>query len=378
MRRVTLGTTGIETSCLGFGCASLGSPRRRGAGAPGARRRLRRRRHLVRPRAALRRRPGGGDRRALPQGPPRDSGADLQQGRAGARAAAARGLKAALMPAARAAVQAVPALRGAPAPLAAPRRRKALPLTPGARSPAPLETSLRRLGTDHLDLYALHGVAASALTEPVLRALEDVRAAGKARAVAVASDAGGRARRHRAIGAPFGAVQAALPAPGAPDALLPAARGRGLRRHRALGLRHRRQPSRRSRRAPPPTRPSARRSTGRRGPRPRCRGLLERAFALNPDGVVLVSMFCPEPRREPPRRAVDPAATTLEAPPGFYGLDRRAVGRTGGQQKHARTARLPRQRRAALRAPASPSGEGRLRRARCPPPTPSGQEASGG
>ena len=25
MRRVTLGTTGIETSCLGFGCASLGT-----------------------------------------------------------------------------------------------------------------------------------------------------------------------------------------------------------------------------------------------------------------------------------------------------------------------------------------------------------------
>ena len=34
MRRVTLGTTGIETSCLGFGCASLGS---RVGEAPGLR-----------------------------------------------------------------------------------------------------------------------------------------------------------------------------------------------------------------------------------------------------------------------------------------------------------------------------------------------------
>ena len=34
MRRVTLGTTGIETSCLGFGCASLGS---RVGAAPGLR-----------------------------------------------------------------------------------------------------------------------------------------------------------------------------------------------------------------------------------------------------------------------------------------------------------------------------------------------------
>ena len=35
MRRVTLGGTGIETSCLGFGCASLGS--RVGEAAAGGR-----------------------------------------------------------------------------------------------------------------------------------------------------------------------------------------------------------------------------------------------------------------------------------------------------------------------------------------------------
>ena len=75
MRRVTLGETGIETSCLGFGCASLGSRVAAADGRAGAGGGVRRGRHLVRPRAALRRRPGRGDRRAVPEGAPR-RGAD--------------------------------------------------------------------------------------------------------------------------------------------------------------------------------------------------------------------------------------------------------------------------------------------------------------
>ena len=66
MRRVSLGATGIETSCLGFGCAGARLASGRGRGPPGARRGLRRWGDLVRPRAGLRRRPGRGDRRPLP------------------------------------------------------------------------------------------------------------------------------------------------------------------------------------------------------------------------------------------------------------------------------------------------------------------------
>jgi aryl-alcohol dehydrogenase-like predicted oxidoreductase len=299
MRRVTLGTTGIETSCLGFGCASLGS---RVGAAPGLRalaaafdagvtwldlaplygggraeeiagRFLKGRRDRVQVCSKVGLAPGGGE------------------GLGGS-------LKAALMPAARAAVKAVPALR----PLlrrSGVQAAKALPLTRELVTGA-LETSLRRLGTDHLDLYALHGVAPEALTEPVLRALEDARAAGKARAAAVAGDeAAGLAAI--AIGAPFGVVQAALPPPGAAPgaapsaagALLPAARAAGFGAivHSVFGVEGSLAALKARMAADEGLRAAV---TGGEDPDPDralARRLLERAFALNPDGVVLVSMF---------------------------------------------------------------------------------------
>jgi aryl-alcohol dehydrogenase-like predicted oxidoreductase len=288
MRQVTLGTTGIKTSCLGFGCASLGSRVGEASGlraleaaydagvtwldlAPlygGGRaeeiagRFLKGRRDTVQVCSKVGLAPGGGGM---------------------------GGLKAALMPAARAAVQAVPALRpllrrsGAQAAMA-------LPLTPELVTRS-LETSLRRLGTDHLDLYALHGVDASALTEPVLRALEDVRAAGKTRAVAVAGDAAcGLAAI--GIGAPFGVVQAAVPVPGAADALLPAARaaGFGVILHSVFGVEGSLAALEARAAADPAFRAAVTGGTGDVG-QALARRLLERAFARNPDGVVLVSMF---------------------------------------------------------------------------------------
>ena len=208
------------------------------------------------------------------------------------------------MPAARAAVQAVPALR-ALLRRSGVQAAKALPLTPELLT-GTLEASLRRLGTDHLDLYALHGVAAAALTEPVLRALEDIRAAGKARAVAVASDAeAGLAAI--GIGAPFGVVQAALPAPGAADALLPAARAAGFGAivHSVFGIEgslRGAQGARRRRPGLPRGGASAGQGTGGISTGRWPRRLLARAFALNPDGVVLVSMFSGQPGAEPRRR----------------------------------------------------------------------------
>ena len=195
------------------------------------------------------------------------------------------------MPLARAAVQAVPSLRGVLRRGGA-HRPQTLPLTPALLT-ATLEESLRRLGTDHLDLYALHGVARRGPDRArSLRALEDIRASGKARAVAVASDAAAGLAAI-AIGAPFGVVQAAAPAPGAPDALLPAARaaGFGVVLHSVFGIEGSLAALRARAAADPAFRAAVAGGAGDldRGAWPR--RLLARALALNPEGVVLVSMF---------------------------------------------------------------------------------------
>ena len=161
-----------------------------------------------------------------------------------------------------------------------------------------------------------------------MRALEDILAAGKARAEAVASDASaGLAAEAR--GAPFGVVQAALPAPGAPDALLPAARaaGFGVVVHSVFGVVGSLAALKAHAAADPAFRAAA---TGGAGDPDRAlaRRLLARAFALNPDGVVLASMFSDASRVQnlavaaaPP----DPAAALLDRlaagqpslPPGY-------------------------------------------------------------
>jgi aryl-alcohol dehydrogenase-like predicted oxidoreductase len=285
MRRVTLGATGIETSCLGFGCASLGS---RVGEDPG-------RRALE---AAFEAGVTWLDLAPLyGAGRAEEIAGRFLRGRRDAvqicskvgLAPATGGIKAALMPAARAAVQAVPALR-ALLRRSGVQAAKTLPLTP-ALVTGTLETSLKRLGTDYLDLYALHDVSAAALTEEVARALEDIRAAGKARAVAVAGDAAAGLAAI-GIGAPFGVVQAALPSPGAPDALLPAARAAGFGAivHSVFGI-DGSLAALRARAAADPALAAA--LTGGAGELDAAlaRRLLERAFARNPDGVVLVSMF---------------------------------------------------------------------------------------
>ena len=290
MRRVTIGATGIETSCLGFGCASLGSrvgeePGRRalstafdagvtwfdlapiyGAGRAEeiVGRFLRGRRDQIQlcSKVGL----------AMP-------------GDAG-------GLKAALMPVARAAVQKVPALRGL-LRRSGVQAAKSLPLTPELLT-STLEGSLRRLGTDYLDLYALHSVAAAALTEPVLRSLEDILASGKVRAIAMASDEEGGLAAIR-VGAPFAVVQVEAPYLGAPDRLLPAAAaaGFGAILHSVLGI----GGSFATLQARAARNPTFRAQVGAAEGNPErelSRALLARAFALNPNGVVLVSMFSPE------------------------------------------------------------------------------------
>jgi aryl-alcohol dehydrogenase-like predicted oxidoreductase len=286
MRQVTLGRTGIEASCLGFGCASLGSRVGEEAGLAA----------LAAAHDAgitwfdLAPLYGAGRAEEVAgrflEGRPRD-GVQLCSKVGLAAGVRPGGLKAALMPLARAAVRAVPSLRGVLRRGGA-QPAEALPLTP-ALLLGTIEASLRRLGTDHLDLYALHGVAAAALTGEVLRTLEDIRAAGKARAVAVAGDAAAGLAAVR-LGAPFGVVQAATPAPGAPDALLPAARaaGFGVVLHSVFGVDG--SLAALAARADPAFR-AAVGAGGADLERALARRLLERALALNPDGVVLVSMF---------------------------------------------------------------------------------------
>lgn len=291
MRRVSLGGTGIETSALGFGCASLGS---RVDAATGAR-------SLA---AALDAGVtwidlapvyGGGRAEEIAGGVLRGR-RDAAQicTKVGLRLAGGLGggLRAALMPLARKAIGRLGPLQGA-LRRAAPAANAAVPLTPELLRGS-LDDSLRRLGTDRVEVYALHAVAPDELArDEILRALEDVRASGKARAIAVASDAPAAAAA-LAVGAPFGVVQLPSPAPGAPDDVLARARAQGVGAitHSILGASLAAEVRRAGADAGLRARVCA--AAGLDDPEAAlARLLMGRAFALNPEGVVLVSMLSP-------------------------------------------------------------------------------------
>ena len=271
MRRVVLGGTGIETSALGFGCASLGSR----VGAEDGRRALAAAFEAGVTWFDLAPVYGGGQAEAIAAPFLRAHRAEVQIcTKAGLVLAggAGGGLRRRLTPAARRALAlAGPLARpfGARLRAAAPKANARAPLTP-ALVAASLEASLARLGTDHVELFALHGPdPAEVARDEIRRALEDLVAAGKARAVAVAGDAGA-AGAALAAGAPYGAVQLAVPAGDDAAGLgtLAAARaaGAGTILHSVFGR------------------------GGPAGPE-EGRRRLGRALGLVPDGVVLVSML---------------------------------------------------------------------------------------
>jgi aryl-alcohol dehydrogenase-like predicted oxidoreductase len=285
MRRVILGGTGIETSALGFGCASLGS--RAGAAAG--------RRALEEAHAAgvtwfdLAPVYGGGAAEAI-AAPFLKANRDTVQvaTKAGLALGAGAGgaLRRRLMPLARGALALAGPKLTARLRRAAPAANAKPPLTPGLIA-ASLDASLRRLGLERVDLFALHAPDADEVgRDDVLAALEAVLAAGKARAVAVAGDAAAAAAA-LAVGAPYAAVQLAVPGPDdrAAAAVLAAApaAGFGTLVHSVFGAGG--------------TPPAAGRER------------LARAFALNPEGVVLVSMLSAE------SRAATLAAAALGADP---------------------------------------------------------------
>lgn len=297
MRRVTLGGTGIEASCLGFGCASLGSrvPKDEGLRALAA--------TFERGVDWLDLAPAYG------RGAAEAIAAEFIRGRRDrlrictkvglAPPKADGGLAAALMPLMRRAVALAPGLRGALRRSGAQTNRK-LPLTPDLIQGS-LEQSLRRLGTDHVDLYALHNAGPEEIAdEGVLRALEAVLAAGKARAVAVATSPEAAAAAI-AQGAPFGVVQLALPAPGgtAPVFAAATAAGFGAIGHSVFGVEGALAGLEARLAADPGAAAEVAAAAGTGDPQAALgRLLLGRAFAINPTGIVLASMFSERSRSE--------------------------------------------------------------------------------
>lgn len=294
MKRVSLGTTGTETSVLGFGCASLGS--------------------RVSAEAGLRAMADAHEKGvawfdlapAYGRGAAEEIAAQFFRGRRDAvgictkvglappkNAGGIKGLIARqIIPLARQAVARVPGLRERLRKSGMQTNRK-LPLTPQLLRES-LDGSLRRLGTDRVDFYALHNATLDEIArDDILRALEDILASGKARAVGVASTADVAAAAI-SRGAPFAAVQFGLPAPGVPDAgALPdagAKAGIGTLTHSVMGI-DGGQAALLQRIGTDATARAALAAVGGDPAAALARVLVARALALNAGGVVLVSMF---------------------------------------------------------------------------------------
>lgn len=298
MRRVVLGASGIETSCLGFGCASLGS-------RVGAREGLRALADAFEKGvrwfdfAPLY---GGGRAEEI--------GGEFLRSRARSEVQISTkvglvpsgggfGLKEAILPFARSAVRAAPVLRRA-LKSANVQSAQPLDLTPELLHES-LDRSLRRFGTDYVDLYALHDARAEdAMREETLRALEDIVASGKARAVAVASSED-VAIAAIGQGAPYTVVQFSTPSPGLSLDGVTAARtaGFGLITHSVFGVGGAFDQMKQHMSEKPGFRDlvMARAQDGD-VKQALARLLLERALALNSDGVVLLSMFSEASRRQ--------------------------------------------------------------------------------
>ena len=174
--------------------------------------------------------------------------------------------------------------------LAATRNRR-LPLTAELIERS-ITQSLRRLGVEAVDVYALHDPdPADVARDDVRQALERVRARGQARMIAVA---GGRAACRAAleVGAPYTTLQTSVEDL-ASDAATLAASGSLLVSHSVFGVGGgglgqltaalARAPERHCRLVAAGYHPNAARAAADL--------LLDCALATNPDGVVLASMF---------------------------------------------------------------------------------------
>lgn len=301
MQRITLGRTGIETSVIGFGCASLGS--------------------RVDAQAGLRALAAAADQGVewFDVAPPYGRGqaeailGQFLKDRPGLRVCTkaglapprnSQGLKGRVMgvamPLARQVLAVVPGLRGALRKSGAQANRK-LPLTAELVRRS-IDESLTRLGVERIDLYGLHKATPEEIAnDELLRALEDILRAGKARAISVSGDAD---VARAAVGASvFGAVQLAVPAPGGlatrrteggEAEALSAARSAGLGCivHSVLGAEDTLDTLAQRMSADPVRMREVTAAAGIAEPKAALAHLLvRRALSVNAGGIVLMSMF---------------------------------------------------------------------------------------
>ena len=291
MRRVNLGTTGIETSCLGFGAAGLGSRVDADEGA----------------RALSAAFDGGvtwfdlapvygaGRAEAIAGAFLRARREEVQiatkAGLALGRIAGSTGMRGTLLPLARRAIGAVGPLHRLLRASGATGNAK-LPLTPGFLTSS-LEASLTRLGTDHVEFFALHGATPEEVgRDDILRALEAILASGKARVIGVAGDAAAAAAA-MTHGAPYRTIQLATPLPDADDPLAARAAATGFGRitHSVFGVGQTWDTLRRRLVANPAAATRLAEEGEGDAEAGLAAALLGRALTRNREGVVLVSML---------------------------------------------------------------------------------------
>lgn len=167
-------------------------------------------------------------------------------------------------------------------------RNQHMPLTPETIENS-IAASLRRLRTDHVDVFALHDPDPADLgRDDVLAALDGLVARGLARHISVA---GSLTAARAALSHPgtFSLLQIADDPVVRPVAQLKAAGGRGFITHSVFGVGAARERTETLARTPPLARMLE--DEGYAGGSAVADLLLDRAFAANPDGVVLASMF---------------------------------------------------------------------------------------
>lgn len=165
---------------------------------------------------------------------------------------------------------------------------RAITLTPQLLRES-LEQSLVRLRTDHVDLYALHNATPAALgDDAILRTLEDLRASGKTRAIAVASDQTAARLAMQANGV-FDVAQMALADITPEIRQQAAASGMGLIAHSVFGV----DAALAKAQARLARDPDLARRLEASGLKSAADALLLQARLRNPQGIILCSMVSP-------------------------------------------------------------------------------------
>jgi aryl-alcohol dehydrogenase-like predicted oxidoreductase len=169
-----------------------------------------------------------------------------------------------------------------------------------------ISDSLRRLGTDRVDVYALHDPQPDDVArDDVVRALERVVARGQARRIAVAGTLEA-CRAAQGIGRPYSVLQMSVSDLAAGRMELSSATQR-IVAHSVFGVDGlKRRVEQNLARHPELMRPLAEAGYAAAAPAAAAELLIDCAFALNPTGIVLASMFDAHHLESNLRRAAGP------------------------------------------------------------------------